>query len=228
MKAILILCTCIAFCRLASTMSTTDDARAAHRMKLYTRYVGEIQNDMQKKIDELSGHDMLKILKVQYLWTLSQRIMLNNLNLKISKALDDTRKYIHSITGKTINLEYCNDEQRKAFEALQNRALLMYYKCEETGIAQLTMPSADMRKIAEQGNRIVEKLDTMISSCMLSNSPVMQESCTIATISEIEPSGNPRNNGSYFKMRTRRQLKAQITHNNNFTKEQQLIRFSME
>nr|ARK19907.1 venom protein [Ampulex compressa] len=185
MKAILILHICIVlFCAVCSA----SDSYLDYRLKLYSRYVGELQNDIQEKINMLYRQSILSEFSTQFSWTIAQHTLFGDLDSKISEALKETLEQVDSATEQTKNVQHCYDTQHQTFEVLKYRALLVYYECENAGLAELRTRITDMDEIAEQGKKTIEKLKNVIPSCWLIYSLLSQEACIVANIKDMKPS----------------------------------------
>ncbi|KAG7202258.1 hypothetical protein KM043_018593 [Ampulex compressa] len=83
---------------------------------------------------------------------------------KISEALKETLEQVDSATEQTKNVQHCYDTQHQTFEVLKYRALLVYYECENAGLAELRTRITDMDEIAEQGKKTIEKLKNLLQN----------------------------------------------------------------
>ncbi|KAG7202265.1 hypothetical protein KM043_018599 [Ampulex compressa] len=99
---------------------------------------------------------------LRFLWAIIHRITLKEIEFKISGVTSDTHKYIDSAIGNTTGHEHCYDKQHLEFEDVKNSAILVYYTCEAASIVQLSVPTAEMKEIAQKGKAAIEELEKIL------------------------------------------------------------------
>nr|ARK20025.1 venom protein [Ampulex compressa] len=180
MKTILILYSCIIFFSLQ--IYSAKAAYPRNRLHTYLQYIQTIQNEIQNKIDGLRSRSVFSILNTQFIWAIMYQIAFNEIELRISGVSNDIRKYIYSAVGNATGLEHCYNKQHVEFEEVKNKTLLVYYACEAASLVQLSVPTAEMKEIAQKGKAAIEELEKILPACMVLRSTFALQTCIFATM----------------------------------------------